>query len=364
MEHAAAHPHLEDGSGIQRLLDLHVDGPEQHNHTVYLHTAGAGSGAAADETHQHQHEARQHGPGSVVADGKAGGRSVTHHVESAVHKRLAPVSVNALELERERSDDGKNYQRGHVEPQHGVAQRPQRPSHQGHENEAEVDGSQEHEHDGDHVDERGIECADAEVTRGETARRTHGEGMADGIEGAHSRRQVAKESGAANAQVHPCKDGHRLVGAAAVVVAGKRGQFHIGEPQADGRRRGDNEQQEHHDTQAADKVCRRPPEDEASGQGFYIGQNGGAGGGEARDTLEPGVHQRERAAPQRVGHGTEDERQQPGQENDHVAVLQGYLGGLPHEDEGEDTRGESNGEADEQRTQRAVSSVPQGDEGR
>ena len=308
---AAAHPDLEDGGGIEGLLDLHVDGLEQDHHTVHLDTAGGGSGAAADKAHQHQHETRQHGPGGIVTDGEAGGGRIADGVEGAVQERPPPGGIHALQFQGQGGNDGNHHQSGHVEAQDRVFQRTQGTADNGHVDDAEVDGRQEHEHDGDNRDGRGIERADTEGAGGEAARGAHAERMADGVENRHAGQQIAHESRRADAQVHPGEDENRPVGTAAIVVPGKAGKFHIGEPEAHGRRRGNDQQEEHHDTQAADKVRGSAPEKQAPRQGLDVFEDGGAGGGEAGNAFEPGVHHGERAAPHGIRQGAEHKGQQP-----------------------------------------------------
>ena len=361
---ASAYTDLEDGGGVECLENLHVDGLEQHDHAIDLEAAGGGTGAAADKAHEHQHEAGEHGPGGVVGDGKTRCGCVADYVEGAIEEGFAPGAFDSLKLQAHGSDDGHDGQGDAVETEHRIVQGPQRPLHQGHEDKAEVDGSQEHEHDGDDADDGGSESADTGRPGGETARRTHAEGMADGVENRHTRQQIAQEGGGTDAQIHISENKDRLVGPAAVIVPGEGAELHIGEPQAHRRGVGDNQQQEHHNAQTADKVSGRPPEKQASGKGFHIFQDGGPGGGKAGDALEPGVDHGKRPAPQGVGQHSEDEGEEPGQENDHITVLQGNLRGFPDEEEGEDAEDEGDGEADQERRQGRVSAVEKGDEHR
>ena len=311
VQDAPSHADFEEGRRVQRLHNLHMDGLEEHHHAVHFQTAGGGTRAAADQARQHQHKAGKDRPGGVVADGEARGGSVAHHVESAVQEGLAPAFVHALELKGRGSDDGHRDQRQGIEAQDGIVQGPQAPVHQRHKDDAEVNGGQEHKHDGEDADERRVEGADAEVARREAAGSADAEGVADGVEDRHSRQEVADEGQGADAQVYVGEDIDGLVGAGAVIVAGEGAQFHIGEPQAHRGGVGDDEQQEHHNAQAADEVGGSPPEEQALGQGFYVFQDGGTGGGEAGNAFKPGVYQIEGTAPHRIGQHTEDEGQEP-----------------------------------------------------
>ena len=105
----------------------------------------------------------------------------------------------------------------------------------------------------------------------------------------------------------------------------------------------------------------RTPEQQASRQRFHILQDGGAGGGEAGDALEPGVGDGERAAPEHIGQHPEQEGQEPGQEDDHIPVPERDVARLPHEDEGEDAHREGQCKTDQERSQGAVTAVVERD---
>ena len=225
-----------------------------------------------------------------------------------------------------------------------------------------MDRRQEHEHDGQAGDQVRLEIADGQRPRGETACSAHAERMADGVERPHPCEDVTHEGQRADAQEHPGEDEDHLVRAGPVILPGERRNLHIGEPKTHRRRVRNDEQQEHHDAEAADEMRGGAPEQQAPRQRLDILQDGGAGGREARYALEPGVHESKRPTPKGIGKHPEHEGQEPGQEDNHIPVLQAHMRGFPHEDEGEDTHGESQGETDQKRRQGAVSPVRERDE--
>ena len=364
VQNPPAHPHLKDRGRIQGFHDLHVDGLEQHNHAVHLEAAGSGTRTAAHQAHQDEQEARQHRPSGIVRNGKTCGRSVTHHMEGTIQERRAPAVHNALQLQGERSNEGNHHQRQAVKAQHGIVQRPHGTVHQRHKNEAEVHGGQEHEHDGEHGNERRAKCADTQVPGRKTTRGTNAERMTERIEQRHAAQPVAQEGGRTDAQVHPGEDVNGFVGPAAIIVPGKRRQLHVGEPEPDRRRVGDNEQQEHDHSQTADEMRGGTPEQQAPRQGLHIFQNGGTGCSKTGNAFKPGVYHRERTTPEGIRQRAEHKRQQPGQEDDHVAVLQGNLGSFPHKDEGENAHDEGDDKTDQERRQGGIAAVGQGNKDR
>ena len=360
VQDAAAQTHLKDGGRVEGLANLHPDSLEQHQRAVHLKAAGGRACAAAHQRHQHQHEAGQHGPVGIIGNGKTGSGSIAHHLESTVQEGLSPGHIGRIQLKGKRRHHRDNGKGRHVEAEDGVSKRPEATADNHHEDNAEVHGPQKHEDNGEDRDGRGVKRGDAEVAGRETAGRTDGKGVADGIEPVHARQQITDKSQGAETQEHGSEDGDGLVGPAAVIVPGEGGKLHIGEPKADGRSIGDDKKQENHNSQTADKVRGSPPEDEASGQGLYIFQDGGTRSGEAGNTLEPGVDHREGTAPQRIRKGAENKGQQPGQEDDHEAVLQRDIGVLAGEDKGENAHDEGDGETDQQRREGAVSPVYEG----
>ena len=184
--------------------------------------------------------------------------------------------------------------------------------------------------------------------------------MADGVEPAHPGQHVAYEGHGGQPDKDGGEDIDGLVGPAAVILAGELGQLHVGEPQADGRGIGNNQQQEHHNAQTADKMRGRTPENQAAGQGLHVFQDGGARGGETGHALEPGVDYRERPAPEGIRQGPENEGQEPREKDNHKTVPEGNLGVLAGENEGEDSQTEGDGKANQERRQGAVSPVDEG----
>ena len=363
-EDAAAELDLEHGRRIQRLDDLHPNGPEQDDHAVRLEAAGGGAGAAAHERTDDQDEARKHRPMRIVADGQSGSGRVAYHMESPVQEGPRPGIVDPFHLEGDRRQDRANDEAEGIELQDGVIQRAERPARQSHENQAEMDGSQVHEHDRERGDELRPEMADGQVPRGETARRAHAERMVDRIERRHPRQHITDEGQRADTQIHPGENEHRLVGPGTIIVPRQGGKLHVGEPQAHRRGVRDDQQQEHHDAQTADEMRGRAPEQQTPRQRLHILQDGGAGGRETGNALEPGIDKRKWAAPKRVRQHAEHEGKEPRQENDHIPVPKGDPVRLPHEDEREHAHGERERETDQERREGAVTPVRQGDENR
>ena len=358
-EDAAAELDLEHGGRIQRLDDLHPHRPEEDDHAVRLEAARGGARTAAHERTDDQDEARKHRPMRIVADGQSGSGRVAHHVESTVQKGPRPGIVDPFHLEGDRRQDRTNDEAEGIELQDGVIQRAERPACQSHENQAEMNGSQVHEHDRERGDELRPEMADGQVPRGEPARRAHAERMVDRIERRHPRQHIAHECQGADTQIHPGENEHRLVGPGTVVVARQGGQFHVREAETYRRRVRDDEEEEHHDSQTADEMCGRAPEQQTPRQRLHILEDGRSRGGEPGNAFKPSVDECERPAPERVWQHAEHEGQEPGQENDHVPVPEGDMLGLPHEDEREDAHGEGQGKADQERCQAAVAPVRQ-----
>ena len=75
------------------------------------------------------------------------------------------------------------------------------------------------------------------------------------------------------------------------------------------------------------------------------------------NAFKPSVCDREWATPKRIRQHPENERQDPGQKHDHIAVLQRDCRNFPDENEGEDTDGKGNRETDQQGGQGAVIAV-------
>ena len=188
--------------------------------------------------------------------------------------------------------------------------------------------------------------------------------MTDRVKGRHPRQPVGEERQDDQAQIDIGENMDDLVGPGRIPVLAQGRQFHIGQPKPHRTGVGDDQQQEDHDSQTADEMGRSPPEEKALGDGFDVVQDRGAGGRIAGYALEPGVLDGERTAPQGVGQHPDDERKDPGQADDHVAVLHRDLGRFLDEDEGEDADREGDDETDQQRHHGTVPSVEKGDEDR
>ena len=143
----------------------------------------------------------------------------------------------------------------------------------------------------------------------------------------------------------------RLDGTETIAFPGQGRQFDIRQPHAERAGVRDDKQQENHYSQTSDKMSGRPPELQAFRQRLHICQYGGPCSRISRHTLEPCIDQGVLPSPQDVRQHSEYERQKPGQNDDHEAVLKRDGRSFPDENEREDTYYERDDEADGKRPQ-------------
>ena len=172
--------------------------------------------------------------------------------------------------------------------------------------------------------------------------------MVDGVERTHAGQHVHQERGCGQSKIDISEDIDCLVRAGSVLPLGQGRKLKGSQPQPHLRRTRDDQQQEDHDSQASDEVRRGTPEQQAVRQRLNVVKDCRAGRRESGNTFKPGVYNRERPAPKRIRKHPEDEGQQPGQRDDHIAVLKGDASRFPYEYEREHTDGEGDREADHQ----------------
>ena len=184
--------------------------------------AGRGPCTAAHETAENQDEARQHGPVGIVTDGQSRRGGIADYVEGRIQEGLTPGGVHALQLQRDGRQDGTACQAEQEKLQHRVVERTERPGHESHVQQAEMQRCQDHEDDREHGDERGMEIAYGQVMGREPARRTNAESVVNSVECIHAGRPETQESQGEEGEIYPRKDGHGLVGPGLVILPGQR----------------------------------------------------------------------------------------------------------------------------------------------
>ena len=142
-----------------------------------------------------------------------------------------------------------------------------------------MDRSQEHKDYGDYVYGIGIKGSDRQVLGAESSCSRHAEGMVYGVESRHSGQPVADECRYGNSQIYCGKYPYGLVRTCPVTFFGERRHLHIGQPEPHRTGGRDNQQKEHHDSQASDEMRGRAPEQQAVRQLFHICQYGGSSSG-------------------------------------------------------------------------------------
>ena len=106
------------------------------------------------------------------------------------------------------------------------------------------------------------------------------------------------------------------------------------------------------------------PEKQGFRQGFDISKYGRPSSGEAADTLEPGVHYGERAAPEGIWQHSENEGKEPGESDYHISFAEAQQRRLTDEDERENPDYEGEQETDRKRTEGGVGGIEKGDQHR
>ena len=356
-EEALAQLHLGDRRRVKGAPDLEADGLEEDQHAVRLDTAGSRARTGAHHAHEDQHHIRQHGPGGVVHGRETRSRGDTHRMEGPVPERLSEGRREALGPRHRRKEEGEEQERCDVEFYDGVVERLEGTVDDGEINQAEMEGRDEHEEHRQALDQVGIIGPDGQVPRTEPTRGADAECVVDGVERRHPGRPIGEERDDDKAEIDESEDTDDLVGRGTVPLLGKGGQLHVGQAQADRARVRNHQQQEDHDTETADEVGRTPPEEQALGNRLDIVQDRRPGRRVTGHTLKPGVLDGKRTAPQGVRQHADDEREQPGKDDDHVTVLHRDGRRPLHEDEGEKADGESDEETDEQGRQRTVVAV-------
>ena len=221
-----------------------------------------------------------------------------------------------------------------------------------------------HEQHRDAFDPVGVKSGYRSSLRAESSGRHHGHGVAEGVERRHAGKDVGQRRQSHEREIDIRENVHHAGRPRRIAAAGQRTQLHVGQTHAHLAGLRNDQQQEDHDSETADEMSGRTPEQQAVRQGLHVAQNRRPAGRVAADRLENRVRQGEGAAPEHIRQQTEQERQQPRERDDHIALAQRYRGRLAHEYEREYANDEGDRERDHQSRQRGVVAVRHGNEHR
>ena len=228
------------------------------------------------------------GPEHKVRRGKAGGGDNGRHLEEGVAQAVPYVLIDGHDIYGDQRGGARHQQQ--EEPGLVALECLLEAALEQQKVQTKVQGEEQRE-DGDDNFGGGISVgAHAEIAVGEATGSGGGEGVDQGIIQGQTADSQQNHLGQGEGEVHLVEDlgglgllGHQL-------GKDRAGGLRLGEVVRTHTQRGDDGGDQHQHAHAAQPVGKGAPEEDAVGQGLDVGENGGAGGGEAGGGLKHAVN--------------------------------------------------------------------------
>ena len=316
VDQVGIHLYLLDLAGVRHHFQLLCHALEENDKAGDLDTAAGAACAGSDEHYQHHYGSGELRPEVVVNGGEAGGGDQRSHCERGVSQRLAYAAVQIRDIQRYYRGGDRHY---HQERAQLKVERFLQLSGEQQKIAVEIDGEQQHEHRDDYLD-IGREAAHAVVIEAEAAGAGGGKGGVQRLKHRHSSAEKHYEFHQGKHKIDGIKQhgggahpGHQLADRGTRAL-----RFHDVHVLGAGKR--DKRHDEHQHAHSADPVGEAPPHDGGVGQAFYVGQNAGAGGGEAGHGFKQRVDIGGDLSAENKGERTERTEQDPAQRYDNAAL--------------------------------------------
>ena len=337
------------GAGEDRLKQLDQGRLRDQPYPDQLRPAGRGTAAAAAEHEQQQDRLACLSPEREVLGRESGRRDDRERLEARAPQRVLRQGVgrdplpqrHVVALERAGQKQGRADDDHKVEPELLASQQGQRAAADRLELEGVVCSGEEHEGHHRPLDQAAVVAADAARVRGEAPGRDGAQGVADRVEGRHAEPDQETRFQRGQTDVQRVQVEGRVADAGGKALLRGPGCFGEEHLAAGDAQRGQHGDEEGDDAHAADPLAQGSPQEDAFAHRVEVGEDRGAGAGQARHRLEERVGGCE--AVRGVGDGADQNEQQPGDGHGRQAFHPPHLESPPGQEPGSQTQ--QNGEA-------------------